>query len=415
MSTESTSSGSTTTGPADAELARHLAAFERGTVDLIEKKQLATILAKGRPLRVKFGMDPSSPDLHIGHAVVLLKLRDLQELGHQIVIIVGDATAMVGDPSGRNKLRPVLTREQVELNLATYVDQVGRILDMERTEVRRNSEWFDRFDFGELLKLTGRMTVARMLERDTFATRMKAGEPIGIHEFLYPLLQGWDSVEVRADVEFGGTDQLFNILAGRHFQEQEGQMPQVCVTTPLINGSDGRKMSKSYGNAIGITAEAKDVFGGVMAFPDDAMPTLFELLTRLEQEEIDALLAGHPRDAKQALARAVTAQFHGDAAADEAREAFVRQFAKKELPDDIPEVPFPAPSGEAVGLPLFVLLRELELASSSSDARRTIEQGGVKIDGEPCRDPKFVFEPPSAPVLVQVGKRRFARVLPREA
>lgn len=400
------------TGSTTVDIAAHVAAFERGAVDLIEKKQLETILAKGRPLRIKFGMDPSSPDLHIGHAVILLKLRDLQELGHQIVIIVGDATAMVGDPSGRNKLRPVLTREQVEANLVTYVDQVGRILDMERTEVRRNSEWFDRFDFSELLKLTGRMTVARMLERDTFENRMKAGEPIGIHEFLYPLLQGWDSVEVKADVEFGGTDQLFNLLAGRQFQEQEGQMPQVCLTTPLINGSDGRKMSKSYGNAIGITASAKDMFGGVMAFPDEAMPTLFELLTRLEPERIAELTAGHPRDAKQALAQAVTAQFHDDASAAEAREAFVRQFAKKELPDDIPEVPFPTTDGEAAGLPLFVLLRELKLAQSSSDARRTIEQGGVKIDGEACRDPKFVFAPPTAPVLVQVGKRRFARVLP---
>lgn len=389
----------------------HQAAFRRGAVDLIEEKQLATLLEQGRALRVKFGMDPSSPDLHIGHAVVLLKLRDLQELGHQIVIIVGDATAMVGDPSGRNKLRPVLTREQVESNLTTYVDQVGRILDMERTEVRRNSEWFDRFDFAELLKLTGRMTVARMLERDTFETRIEAGEPIGIHEFLYPLLQGWDSVEIRADVEFGGTDQLFNLLAGRQFQEQEGQMPQVCLTTPLINGSDGRKMSKSYGNAIGITADPKDMFGGVMAFPDEAMGTLFELLTRLPQDEIDGLLAGHPRDAKQALARAVTAQFHGDEAADEARAAFVRQFARKELPDDIPEKAYP---GEGAALPLSVVLRELGLVNSSSDARRAIEQGGVKIDGEPCRDVKFVLPLPAGePVLVQVGKRRFVRVRPR--
>jgi tyrosyl-tRNA synthetase len=391
---------------------QHLAAFARGAVDVIEEKQLAKVLEHSRPLRVKFGMDPSSPDLHIGHAVVLLKLRDLQRLGHQIVIIVGDATAMVGDPSGRNKLRPVLTREQVEENLVTYVDQVGRVLDMERTEVRRNSEWFDRFGFADLLELSGRMTVARMLERDTFETRMKAGEPIGIHEFLYPLLQGWDSVEIRADVEFGGTDQLFNLLAGRQFQEQQGQMPQVCITTPLINGSDGRKMSKSYGNAIGITATANDMFGGVMSFPDEAMPTLFQHLTRLADDEVAALLAGHPRDAKQALARAVTAQFHGDEAAREAREAFVRQFAKKELPDDIPEHSFPASAGPE-GLPLAVLLRELALVTSSSEARRAIEQGGVKIDGEPCTDPRAIIAPPSEVLLLQVGKRRFARVLPR--
>jgi len=388
---------------------QHLETFRRGTVDLIESKDLEKRLASGRPLRIKFGMDPSSPDLHIGHAVVLLKLRDLQELGHQIVIIVGDATAMVGDPSGRNKLRPVLTREAVEANLVTYVDQVGRVLDMSRTEVRRNSEWFDRFGFADLLKLAGRMTVARMLERDTFEKRIATGEPIGIHEFLYPLLQGWDSVVVRADVEFGGTDQLFNLLAGRQFQEQEGQAPQVCITTPLIDGSDGRKMSKSYGNAIGITAAPRDMFGGVMAFPDTAMPALYEHLTRLPRAEVEALLAGHPRTAKARLAREVTAVFHGQALADDALAAFDRQFGKGEVPDDVPDVPFP---GEQ-GVPLPVLLRELGLVESSSEARRVIEQGGVKIDGAVCKDAKFVVEPAAVARLVQVGKRRYVRIVPR--
>ena len=391
------------------DVAHHLRAFQRGSVDLIERRDLEKRLATGRPLRIKFGMDPSSPDLHIGHAVVLLELRDLQQLGHQIVIIVGDATAMVGDPSGRNKLRPVLTRESVEANLTTYVDQVGRVLDMSRTEVRRNSEWFDRFGFADLLKLAGRMTVARMLERDTFEKRIASGEPIGIHEFLYPLLQGWDSVVVRADVEFGGTDQLFNLLAGRQFQEQEGQAPQVCITTPLIDGSDGRKMSKSYGNAIGITAPPKDMFGGVMAFPDTAMPPLYRLLTRLPDDEVAALLAGHPRAAKARLAREITAVFHGAAAADEARAAFDRQFSQGEVPQDVPAVAFTwdAP----VALP--VLLRDLGLAESSSDARRVIEQGGVKLDGAVCKDPKFAVSPPGAPLLVQVGKRRFVRLVPR--
>jgi tyrosyl-tRNA synthetase len=387
----------------------HFETFRRGTVDLIESKDLEKRLAIGRPLRIKFGMDPSSPDLHIGHAVVLLKLRDLQALGHQIVIIVGDATAMVGDPSGRNKLRPVLTREAVEANLVTYVDQVGRVLDMSRTEVRRNSEWFDRFGFADLLKLAGRMTVARMLERDTFEKRIATGEPIGIHEFLYPLLQGWDSVVVRADVEFGGTDQLFNLLAGRQFQEQEGQAPQICITTPLIDGSDGRKMSKSYGNAIGITAPPRDMFGGVMAFPDTAMPVLYEHLTRLAPAEVAALLAGHPRTAKARLAREVTAVFHGEAAADDALAAFDRQFGKGEVPDDVPDVPFPSDTG----VPLPVLLRELGLVESSSEARRVIEQGGVKLDGTVCKDAKFVIEPVAAARLVQVGKRRYVRLVPR--
>ncbi|MEZ5977157.1 MAG: tyrosine--tRNA ligase [Planctomycetota bacterium] len=394
------------------DVEEHLRAFGRGAVDVLERRELAKRLEAGRPLRVKFGMDPSSPDLHIGHAVVLLKLRDLQRLGHRIVLIVGDATAMVGDPSGRNKLRPVLTREVVEANLATYVEQVGAILDMERTEVRRNSEWFDRFGFPEFLKLCGRMTVARMLERDMFQKRMEQNEPIGIHEFLYPLLQGWDSVEVRADVEFGGTDQLFNLLAGRQFQEQEGQTPQVCITTPLIDGSDGRKMSKSYGNAIGITADAKDMFGGVMAFPDTAMPALFEHLTRLPADEVAALLAGHPREAKARLAREVTAQFKGDEAADAAAAAFDKQFRDKELPDDIPDVAWPE-KADAAGVTLPVLLREMGLASSSSDARRVVEQGGVRLDGVVVQDPRALVTPPEEPLLVQVGKRRFARLLPR--
>ncbi|MCA9002540.1 MAG: tyrosine--tRNA ligase, partial [Planctomycetes bacterium] len=234
----------------DFSLEEHLAAFRRGCVDLVDEKELARLLesklAKGEGLRVKFGMDPSSADLHIGHSIPLLKLRDLQQLGHTIVLIVGDATAMVGDPTGRSKLRPVLTRAEVDENLRTYVDQAGLILDMDRVEVRRNSEWFDRMDFEGLLKLCTRMTVAQMIERDTFQTRMEAGEPIGINEFLYPLMQGWDSVEVRADVEIGGTDQLFNLLVGRRLQLQEEQPNQVVLTTPLINGLDGRKMSKSY-------------------------------------------------------------------------------------------------------------------------------------------------------------------------
>lgn len=396
----------------DPNVETHLAAFKRGCVDLIEEKQLRALLeksvAEGRPLRIKFGMDPSSPDLHVGHGVPLMKLRDLQQLGHQIVLIVGDSTAMVGDPSGRNKLRPVLTREQVETNLQTYTTQAGRVLDLDKTEVRRNSEWFDKMNFYDVLKLTSRMTVARMIERDTFQKRMTDQEPIGIHEFLYPLMQGWDSVEIRCDVELGGTDQLFNLLVGRHLQEQCEQRPQVCFTTPLINGLDGRKMSKSYGNAVGMTDEAKDMFGKVMAIDDEVMESWFLLITRLPEEEIKALLAGHPREAKARLAQEITSFFHDDSAAKSAREAFDSQFRDRQLPADIPELPWPS---EGSSLPLPNLLRELGLAKTTSEARRLIDQGGVRLDGNVNKDSRAAIERPTEEMLVQVGKRRFAKII----
>jgi tyrosyl-tRNA synthetase len=395
----------------DGTVAEHLAAFKRGCVDLIEEQQLSKLLeqslAENRPLRIKFGMDPSSPDLHVGHGVPLMKLRDLQQLGHQIVLIVGDSTAMVGDPSGRNKLRPILTRAQVEENLQTYKDQVDKVLDLPSTEIRQNSEWFDSMDFYDVLKLTGRMTVARMIERDTFQQRMQDKEPIGIHEFLYPLMQGWDSVEVKADVELGGTDQLFNLLVGRHLQEQCEQRPQVCFTTPLINGSDGRKMSKSYGNAIGMVDEPNDMFGQVMAVDDEVMESWFLLLTRVPAEEIDEILAGHPREAKARLAHEVTAFYSDEEAALAGRQAFDSQFRDRQLPSDIPEHAWPGEGGE---LPLPNLLKELGLCGSTSEGRRLVQQGGVRLDGEVVQDPAHGVGRPSAELLVQVGKRRFAKV-----
>ena len=391
-----------TTTPAQA-----VALFEGNCVDLISRPELGKRLAEGRPLRIKFGMDPSSPDLHVGHMVQLLKLRDLQDAGHQIVLIVGDATAMVGDPSGRNKLRPQLTRADVEANLETYTAQARLVLDMQRTEVRRNSEWFDKMDFQELLQLSSRMTVARMLERDTFQKRVAAQEPIGIHEFLYPLMQGWDSVMVAADLELGGTDQLFNLLVGRQLQEQEGQPPQLCFTLPLICGLDGRKMSKSYGNTVGLTDAPADMFGKLMSLDDESMDEWSRLLLRLPEGERVALLAGHPREAKAALAEGICGFLHGQAAAKQARAAFDRQFRDKKLPTDIPELEWPA--GEA-DLPLPVLLGKLGLAPSSSEARRLIEAGAVRLDGEPCRDPKQRLEPGADELLLQVGKRRFGRV-----
>ncbi len=385
--------------------------FQRNSVDLIEAPQLRQRLDKaraaGKPLRIKFGMDPSSPDLHVGHAIPLLKLRALQELGHTIVLIVGDSTAMVGDPSGRNKLRPQLTREEVETNLVTYTTQAGRILDMARTEVHRNSEWFDAMRFEDVLRLAGKATVARMLERDTFEKRMAAGEPIGVHEFLYPLMQGWDSVMIRCDVEIGGSDQLFNLLVGRELQEREGQPGQVCITFPLINGLDGRKMSKSYGNAILLEDSAEQMFGKVMALPDDVMGTWFRALTRLADAEIDALLGGHPREAKARLGQEIAGFFHGADAAARARESFDRQFRDKQAPTDIPEIAHAWPEGS---VPLMVLLRDIGLAPSSGEAKRTIEQGGVKLDGQVVTDPKFALGKPAAPILVQFGKRKYARL-----
>ena len=394
------------------EVQRHLDVFRRGTVDLIEEAQLAKVLAQklesDQPLRVKFGMDPTSPDLHIGHSVQLFKLRDLQQLGHQIVLIVGDATAMVGDPSGRNKLRPTLTREDIERNLESYTEQAALVLDMDRTEVRRNSEWFDSMGFAELLELFQRMTVAQMIERDTFQKRMQEKEPVGIHEFMYPLIQGWDSVRIECDVELGGTDQLFNLLVGRRLQEQVGQRPQVCMTLPLINGLDGRKMSKSYGNAIALTDSARDMVFQTMRLDDDLMETWFRLLTRVSEDEMAELLKGHPREAKARLGQELAGFFHGAEAAAEGALAFDREVRDKQLPDDIAEEPWP---GDDDTLPLAVLIKSIKLASSTSEARRLVQQGAVRLDGEVAKDPMGPIGRPTARVLVQVGKKRVAYLL----
>ncbi len=395
-------------------LEAELSCFRRNAVDLVELRDLGERLKKARaeqrPLRVKFGMDPSSPDLHVGHAVQLMKLRALQELGHTIVLIVGDATAMVGDPSGRNKLRPQLSRADVEANLLTYTSQAGKVLDLSKTEVHKNSEWFDAMRFEDVLKLAGKATVARMLERDTFEKRMEAKEPIGVHEFLYPLMQGWDSVMIRCDVELGGTDQLFNLLVGRDLQAKESQPPQICMTLPLINGLDGRKMSKSYGNAIAFTDGANDMFGKVMSIPDEVMGEWFRLLTQLDETEIASLLAGPHRDAKARLGEEIASFFHGRDAGRAAREAFDRQFRDKQVPTDIADVAWPNASSES--LPLAILLREIKLCASSSEARRLIEGGGVKLDGASITDANHAVARPTAAIVIQAGKRRFARLVP---
>jgi tyrosyl-tRNA synthetase len=403
-------------------VAESLAVFRRGAVDLIEERELAARLARveGKPggLRVKLGLDPSSPDLHFGHAVLLKKLGDLQALGHTVVLIVGDATALVGDPSGRNKLRPQLAREEVASNLRTYEEQAALLLDMRRVEVRHNSEWFDALRFEGLLRLLARRTVAQTLAREDFQKRLAADAPIGLHELIYPLMQGWDSVEVRADVELGGTDQLFNLLVGRDLQGQAGQEPQVVLTTPLLDGLDGRKMSKSYGNSIGLTDPPKEIFGKTMRLTDEAMPDWYRLLTDEEEAEWSRRVREEPREAKARLAGHLVALVHDEAEAERQRSAFDRQFVDKELPADIPVLHWPLPSeGSAPGLvvpasmPLPVLLRGLRLATSSSEASRLIKQGGVRIDNEVVLDPGLHLRPPGpAGYLIQVGKRRFARV-----
>ena len=316
---------------------------------------------------------------------------------------------MVGDPSGRNKLRPPLSRADVERNLRTYVEQAGKVLDLSKTEIRRNSEWFDPMRFEDVLKLCGRMTVARMIERDTFQKRIADNEPIGIHEFLYPLMQGWDSVVVKSDLELGGTDQLFNLLRGRDLQREEGQRGQICFTTPLINGLDGRKMSKSYGNAVSFNDEPDDMYGKIMSIEDGVMRDWYTLLTDLSDAEAAALLAGHPREAKARLAQEITCSYHGLEAALKARDSFDRRFRDKEVPEEVPELAWPA-SAPPEGLALMSLLKELGLCPSTSEAKRLVEGGGVRLDGEVQSDPRRVVAKPAAPLLVQVGKRKFARV-----
>jgi len=388
-----------------------LAAFRHGAVDLIEAGELErklrrTSREKGG-LRVKLGLDPSSPDLHFGHAVLLVKLAELQALGHTIVLIVGDATAMVGDPSGRNKLRPQLTRAEVQANLQTYKQQAGLLLDMPRVEVRHNSEWFDAMRFEDLLRLLGRRTVAQTLTREDFQKRLASEAPIGLHELVYPVMQGWDSVQVRADVELGGTDQLFNLLVGRDLQGQCEQEAQVILTSPLINGLDGRKMSKSYGNAIGLTDEPKEVFGKTMRITDEAMPDWYRLLTRVPESEWRPLVEKQPREAKARLASFLVARIHGDAEGQRQRELFERQFVQKELPEDIPTIDWPLESGKA---PLNVLLKAVDLAASTSEARRKIQEGAVRVDQVVVRDPMELVERPSGTILLQVGKRHFRKV-----
>lgn len=373
---------------------------------------------ESRPLRVKLGIDPSAPDLHLGHAVVLGALRRFQDLGHMAVLIVGDFTGRVGDPSGQSETRQMLSPEQLEANARTYLEQAGKVLDVHRAEVRRNSEWLAPLRFADVARLAGTQTVARLLERDDFAERHRTGRPISLVEFLYPLMQGFDSVAVEADVEIGGTDQTFNLLVGRDIQRAQGLEPQVAFTLPLLLGTDGeRKMSKSFDNHVGLTHPPEEQFGRVMSIPDGLIPLWFRLCTGLEPGELDSIERGltagdlHPAEEKRRLAREIVRRYHGDDAATEAEERFDRVFREHEIPEDVPEVAIPEDAVEDGKVYLPRLLVAIGLAASNSDARRLIGQGGVRLDGKPLTDPNTELIPAELPGRVlQVGRRRFVRI-----
>ena len=394
-----------------------LAVSKRGCDELLVESEwvqkLARSAATGVPLRIKLGLDPTAPDIHLGHTVVLNKLRQLQDLGHTVIFLIGDFTSMIGDPSGRNATRPPLTREQIEANAKTYYEQASLILDKEKTEIRYNSEWCDSPEFGGargMIQLASRYTVARMLEREDFTKRYKGGVAISIHEFLYPLMQGYDSVALKSDIELGGTDQKFNLLVGRELQKEYGQEPQCILTMPLLVGLDGvDKMSKSKNNYVGITEPANEMFGKIMSISDDMMWDWYELLSFVSMEQIaqfkqEVRHGRNPREIKVLLAQEIVARFHNAQAAEEALQAFNHR-AQGGVPDDIESVTVSVPEG---GLPLGALLKAAGMVNTSSDGVRSIEQGGCKIDGEVVKDKNTRLA--VGEYVIQVGKRRFAKV-----
>ena len=393
-----------------------LKVIKRGTAEIIGEEELLEKLSKKGKLVVKAGFDPTAPDLHLGHTVLLWKLRDFQELGHEVYFLIGDFTAMIGDPTGKSETRPPLTREQVLKNAETYSQQVFKILDPEKTVVVFNSEWLGSMSSAGLIRLSSKYTVARMLEREDFSKRFKEGRPIHIHEFIYPLLQGYDSVVLKADVELGGTDQKFNLLIGRHLQREYGQEEQVCIMMPILEGLDGvQKMSKSLGNYIGILEPPEEQFGKVMRISDQLMWRYYRLVTRIPEEEIEemerAVKEGrlHPMEAKKRLAETIVKTFHGEKAARRAREHFERVFSRRELPAELPEPKVTVPENP-VWLPR--LLKEAGLVKSTSEGRRQIRGGGVRINGQKVLDEQARVDLLSKELILQVGKRRFARIKP---
>ena len=394
------------------DIDHHVAVFRRGADELLVESELRARLARGKPLTIKEGFDPTRPDLHLGHTVQFNKLRQLQELGHRIVFLIGDFTGLIGDPTGRNVTRPPLSREEIDANAKTYTDQVFLILDRERTEVAFNSKWLGALGADGMIRLAARYTVARMLERDDFARRFRAEQPIAIHEFLYPLAQGYDSVALEADVELGGTDQKFNLLVRRELQRHYGQEPQCILTLPLLEGLDGvNKMSKSLDNYVGITEPAGSMFGKLMSISDPLMWRYYDLLSFRDATEIAALKrecdAGrNPRDAKVMLAQEIVARFHSRSAAEAALAEFEARFREHALPDDMPEVTLHA---DGAGIAIARLAKDAGIATSTSEALRLIAQRGLKVDGDTVTDKALVVAAGST-VVVQAGKRRFARV-----
>ncbi|MBI4412268.1 MAG: tyrosine--tRNA ligase [Deltaproteobacteria bacterium] len=390
-----------------------LALIKRGTVEIISEEELVAKLEKGNPLRIKAGFDPTAPDLHLGHTVLLNKLRQFQELGHQVIFLIGDFTAKIGDPSGRLSTRPPLSDAEIKKNVKTYEEQVFKILDRKKAEVRFNSEWLDKLGAAGLVKLAGRYTVARILERDDFSNRYKKGEPLSVHEFLYPLLQGWDSVVLKADVELGGTDQKFNLLVGRQFQREEGQAPQVVMTMPLLEGTDGvQKMSKSYGNYIGIDEPPKDIFGKIMSISDLLMWRYYELLSTKEISEIEAMKKKveegdlHPKEVKTNLAKEMVARFHSQKEAERAGVEFEAVFKSGALPEEIEEFKVHSQS-DKIGL--LTVMTQAGLTPSNSEARRMVVQGGVRLNREKVSDPQLQLSA-KGEYLMQVGKRKIKKI-----
>ncbi len=392
----------------------------RGVEQIISKEDLKEKLEKaektGKPLRVKLGMDPTAPDIHLGHVVVLNKLRQFQDLGHQVILIIGDFTAMVGDPTGKNETRPQLTREKVLVNAKTYEEQVFKVLDPEKTIIKFNGEWLAKMNFADVIKLCSKFTVARMLERDDFSKRIKEERPISIHEFFYPLMQGYDSIAIEADVELGGTDQLFNLLVGRALQKDEGMESQVVIMLPLLVGLDGvDKMSKSKGNYIGVNFSPADMFGKVMSIPDALISTYFTLVTEKPIDEIKKLEEDikegsvHPMEAKKALGRAIIARFHDEDQAIHAQAEFEKVFSKGGLPEDMPVVEINDADLEDGKIGLINLIVKAELVATNSEARRMIKQGAVSIDGNKMTDMHGQVLPVNG-MVIKVGKRRFAQV-----
>jgi len=382
------------------------AALARGSVEVISRSELEAKLKLGRPLRIKLGMDPTAPDLHLGHSVTLKKLRDFQRDGHTVVFLVGDFTAMIGDPTLRSETRKPLTREQISANAETYRGQVFKILDPKRTEVRFNSEWMDALGVRDLIKIAARLSVARMLERDDFEKRMAAGDPLFLHELLYPLIQGYDSVALEADVELGGTDQKFNLLVGRDLQRAMGQAPQVVMTMPLLEGLDGtRKMSKSYGNFVGLSDAPEEMYGKLMSVPDPLMIKYYELLTDLAHTELAGIRSGavHPMEAKKRLASRIVSEYYGGQAAAAAQRYFESKHQRREVPDNAPVF--------RIDRDMWIceLMKQLRFAPSTNEARRLIGQGAVRVDGEVVSDVNFRIVPGTHKVL-EVGKRRVARI-----